>query len=175
MAHKDLHTWLRIAFSYGAVLEVKDWLGVTQAVTGVKIIPASSEITFVRANDTTLAPAKVAEFAAYDDNCVYVLTPASVAKVHELVTEHNFTTEWWYLQPHLASILEAYPSASCYKLRDHRLGEVHDHVCPAVLIQYSESDDHHPGPMKYHGFSAWSGGKITYTEAEAWRYEKFIP
>lgn len=171
---QELVTWMKIAFSYGGSLAVTDWHGEVVTVSKAVWNRDSEQVSLTTIDGRALAPAMVYEYPNLEDKVSYVLTSNSVAKLHKLVTEHLITLDRQFLDPHVESILAAFPEAKCYVIRDHRLQRVRDYGCPAMIIQYAETDDHHPGPLKYRGFSSWGGNSITYTEAEAWRYQPYV-
>ena len=170
---QQLVTWMKIAFSYGVTLDVTDWHGNVTSVGKAIWDRDNEQVTLTHVDGTTLVKAAIYEYPNLEDKGSYVLTSASLAKLHKLVTDHLITLDRQFVEPHVDSILAAFPEAKCYVIRDHRLQRVGDYTCPAMLVQYAETDDLQAGPVKYRGFSAWGANSITYTEAEAWRYQLY--
>lgn len=170
---QELVTWMKIAFSYGETLDVTDWHGVMTPVNKAMWDVDNEQVALNVNAGYMLAKAPIYEYPSLEDKISYSLTPSSLAKLHALVTKHLIDMERRFLQPHVDSILAAFPAAKCYVIRDHRLQRMRDFCCPAMVVQYAETPAHEDGPAKYCGFSSWGGNSITYTEAEAWRYQLY--
>jgi hypothetical protein len=170
---QQLVTWMKIAFSYGVTLDVIDWHGEVIPVNKAVLRGDGEQVSLTHVDGPDLTQAAVYEYPNLDNKVSYVLTSGSLARMHRLVTEHLITLDRQFVEPHVETILAAFPNAKCYVIRDHRLQRVGDCNSPAMLVQYAEMEAHEHGPAKYCGFSSWGGNTITYTEAEAWRYKLY--